>query len=280
VAAGEVGSSQRPLVLLNVPFIETQRLSVGMERIARRMTDVTGLQYSTAVPTSYVAVVEALCAGQADAAFVPPLAYVLANDRCGAEMILASIVSGQITYRGQIITPADSPIRELSDLKGKRFAWTDPSSASGYLYPRALLAERGINPETDLTQQVFAGGHDKVVAAVLGGTVDAGATYEGIEDASGVLATFPDVKTRLRIVAKTADIPNDGVAVRKDLPPAIRQRLRDGLLRVSGGPDGKQLFKDTIGTDGVVATTDAAYDPVRKAAKVLGLDLEKELTKP
>ncbi len=279
VAAGEIGSPQRPLVLVNVPFMDTQRLTKGMELIGKRLEEETGLVYRTSVPTSYAAVVEALCANQADAAFLSPLPYVLAHQKCGADMVLVSVVRGQVSYRGQIVTRADSPIRGLADLKGKRFAWTDPSSTSGYLYPRATLIEAGLNPDRDFAQQVFAGGHDKVIAAVLNGQVDAGATYEEAESAAGVLATFPDAVQRLRPIAKTADIPNDGVAVRKDLPPAIARRVRDGLLRVSGSPDGDKTFFDAMGTNGVMPTSDAAYEPVRRAARALGLDLEEEIRK-
>ena len=275
--AGRIGSPERPFVLVNVPFLETQRLSKGMEAIGARLEQETGLVFRTAVPTSYAAVVEALCAGRADAAFISPLPYVLAHQMCGADMRLVSISYGATSYRGELIVRADSPLGSLADLRGTRIAWAEPSSTSGYLYPRALVAEAGLDPDRDFAQQTFAGGHDKVVIAVLNGQVDVGATYEGIEASAGLLATYPDVAQRIRVLAKTPDIPNDGVAFRQGLTPDVEQRVVDGLLRIAEGPSGAALFAEAMGTSGLAPTDDAAYEPVRRAARTLGLDLEAEI---
>src|SRR5439155_976095 len=151
-----------------VPFLETQRLVKGMQSLSAAIEQETGLKYSGDVPTSYAAVVEALCADRVDVGWLSPLAYILANRKCAADMQLISInTSGATTYRGMIIVGADSPARGLDDLKGKSFAWVDPGSTSGYLFPRALFEEKGLGVDSFLGQQVYAGGHDKVVIAVL-----------------------------------------------------------------------------------------------------------------
>src|SRR5207244_6062947 len=90
-----------------------------------------------------------------------------------------SIIDGSSTYRGIIVTRKDSGIKSIADLKGKRFAFVDPKSASGYVYPRAMLIEKGIDPETFFSETIFAGSHDRVIAAVLNRRVDAGAIYDG-----------------------------------------------------------------------------------------------------
>ena len=75
-------------------------------------------------------------------------------------------------------------------------------------------------------------------------------------------------------------VSNDGVAFRKGLSPDTVKRVREALLRISSTEAGQKLFEDAIGTRGVAETTDAAYDPVRQAAKVLNMDLQAELSKP
>ena len=122
------------------------------------------------------------------------------------------------------------------------------------------------------------GGHDKVGLAILQGQVDAGAM--GLDSIPRLNSTYPNAEQELRVLEKSADIPNDGVAFRKGLSPEIVQKTREALLRISSREDGQKLFEEAIGTRGVAQTTDAAYEPVRRAASVLGMDLESELSKP
>lgn len=279
-AQAALGSKERPIKMATVPFLETQKLVAGMKSIGDYITKETALVVESDVPTSYVAVVEAMCANKVDVGWVSPLAYVLARQKCGADMQLASINSaGKTTYRGLIIARTASDLKDLSDLKGKRFAWVDATSTSGYLYPRALMAQKGIQPDKDLGQQVFAGSHDKVVVAVMNNQVDAGAIYEDARTVKGVLDQYPKVAEETRVVAQTEEIPNDGVAFRKDLPPNLTSKIKDALVKLGSTEEGKKVYRDAIGTSGVAPTTDAAYDPVRRAAQVLNLNLEDELKK-
>jgi phosphonate transport system substrate-binding protein len=177
-----------------------------------------------------------------------------------------------------VIARADSGIERLEDLRGKRFAWVDPTSTSGYLFPRALLQEHGLVPDAAFAQQVFAGGHDKVALAVLQRQVDGGAM--GKDSLQRVTSIYPTALEETRVLEDTPDIPNDGVAFRSGLPPEIVERTREALLRISAREEGQKLFEEAIGTRGVAPTNDAAYEPVRRAASVLNLDLETELSKP
>lgn len=269
------GSAERPVRMAIVPFLESQRLVKGMQSISAALEQETGLKYTGDVPTSYAAVIEAMCADQVDIGWLSPLAYVLANKKCGADMSLVSVNRTGTSYRGMVLARADGPVRTLEDFRGKRFAWVDAGSTSGYLFPRALFEEKGLAVESFLGEQVFAGGHDKVVLAILAGQVDGGAIFKDQRDR--MKATVPDVMERTRAIAETVDIPNDGVAFRRGLPPDVVAKTRQALLAISAREDGKKLFEDAIGTFGVAETTDGAYNSVRQVASVLKLDLEAEL---
>lgn len=272
-----LGTPERPVRMAIVPFVESQRLVRGMQLLSDELQKETGLTYTGDVPTSYAAVVEAMCADRVDIGWVSPLAYILAHQKCDADMSLVSVTRQGTHYWGVIVTRADSPIQKVEDIRGKRFAWVDPGSTSGYLFPRAILQSHGVTLDS-LGQQVFAGGHDKVGLAVLQGQADAGAM--GKDVIPRLNAIYPNAEQELRIVAQSEDIPNDGVAFRKGLPADVVQKTREALLRISAREDGQKLFEDAIGTRGVASTTDAAYEPVRRAASVLNLDLETELSKP
>ena len=276
-ASKSLGSPENPIKMAIVPFVESGRLAKGMEMLSDELKKETGLSFTGNVPTSYAAVVEAMCADRVDVGWVSPLAYILAREKCGADMSLVSVTRVGTKYWGVVVTRVDSPIQKLEDLKGKRFAWVDPGSTSGYLFPRSMMEAKGVTPDS-LGQQVFAGGHDKVGIAVLNGQVDAGAM--GKDSIPRLDSIQAGASAQIRIVEESQDIPNDGVAFRKGLPADTVQKIREALLRISAREDGKKLFEEAIGTQGVAETNDAAYEPVRNAAGVLKMDLQTELSKP
>jgi phosphonate transport system substrate-binding protein len=266
-----------------VPSADSQKVLGSGQPLADLLSRRTGLSFTVSVPTSYAAVIEAMGAENVDIGWLAPFAYILARDKYKSEVILASVRGGSKTYTGQIITHVDSGISSVEGLKGKKFAFVDPGSASGYLYPSALLASKGVDPKKDFAEAIFAGGHDKVVIAVYNRQVDGGATFgdsvEGqVTDArTNVRSTLSDVMEKVKIIGKTDPIPNDTVSVRADLANPIVSLVRDGLIDVAKTDDGKQLLKTLYNIDGVATASDSEYETVRRAASTLGLNLEQEL---
>ena len=119
---------------------------------------------------------------------------------------------------------------------------------------------------------MFVGSHNATVLSILKGEVDGGAAYDDAR--SAVAKSFPEIFKKLKVIAYTENIPNDVVAVRKGLDPALKQSIKEGLKYLTQTPDGSKVLKEVYGISGL-ADLDAFFDPVRKAGKLLGLDFRK-----
>jgi phosphonate transport system substrate-binding protein len=270
-----------------VPSSDSQRVLASGEPLAALLKDATNLTFRVSVPTSYTAVIEAMGAGQVDVGWLAPFAYVLARDRHGAQVQLASVRMGSKTYRSQVVVRSDSGIDNLDQLRGKRFAFVEPASASGFIFPNALLAGRGIDYRSFFSDTTFAGGHDRVIIAVYNRQVDGGATFgNSIEtgppsDARTLLtSTLPDVMQVIKPIAQTDPIPNDTVSVRRGLEDNVTQLIKNGLLYVQGTADGQRVLRDLYNINGLAPAEDRDYDSVRAAARVLNLKLEEQIAPP
>ena len=256
--------------MMFVPSGDAQVILKGGREIGQFLQRETGLHFKTSVATSYAAVVEAMGAGKVDVGWLATFSYVLAHDKYGVELLLVVQRFGSPFYRGQIMVSADSGIKNLAGLKGKRFAFVDPASTSGHLYPKTLLISQGFDPELFFKKSVFAGSHNAVVLSIYKGEVDGGAAYDGSR--SAVAKTFPDIFDKVKVLTYTKEIPNDTVSVRKALPENLKLKIREGLKAISHSPEGSKVLKKLYGISGLT-DLDGLFDPVREASRLLNLNL-------
>lgn len=268
-----LGSSNNPIKLFFVPSVDAKLIGEKSELIKAYLEANTPYKYQVSIPASYVVVVEAFGTARADIASLNTFGYILANEKYGAQALITVIRFGSETYQAQIIAKADSKIKELKDLAGKKFAYVDPASTSGYLLPAKLFKDGAI----ELKETVFANKHDNVVTMVYQGQVDAGATFytppeDGkIQDARRlVLTQFPDVEKKVKIVKLTDSIPNDPIVFRKDLPEEMKNKVADALVAYVKTPEGKETFHAMYGVTDLTRSTDSKYDSVREILKALG----------
>lgn len=217
----------------------------------------------------YSAAVEALKSRKLDAALLGPLAGVMAEQEKAGTIELKTLNGSRPHYFGIIIARHDAGITTLTALKGKRFAFVDPVSTSGGLFPRELLAQAGIRPESDFQQVLDAGSHDAVILAVLNRKVDAGATWsndpEGHDSALKYLLKNPQDRKAIKVVAHTAAIPGEVVVFRPGLPDEQAKILRRTLLALGATAQGRALIQPLSFT-GFLPAQSADYDVVRRIA--------------
>ncbi|WP_347356741.1 phosphate/phosphite/phosphonate ABC transporter substrate-binding protein [Bdellovibrio sp.] len=268
----ELGSSERPVRLALVPGQDSAVLMENGKILEKWILQQSGVHVRVQVPVSFVAVVEAMGSERVDVAILNPFGYILAHEKYGATAKLMGVNGEYSQYWGQIIT-ANPNIKKLQDLNGKKFAFVDPVSTSGYILAAKLIQDEKIK----LSETIFAGKHDSVVTMVYQGRVDAGATYNspsenGVPQDARRLVTeqFPDVYEKVRILAKTGPIPGEPVVYRKSFPPELEKKISLALKSFSSTPEGGVALKKLYHLTGFKDCSDKDYDSARQILLDLG----------
>jgi phosphonate transport system substrate-binding protein len=256
------------LVLGMVPSREADRIVDSLGPIADMLSARLLIPVDTFVSTNFVGLVEAVGTGRVDIGLFGPAALVQAMDVHGAQVILASVRRGSTTYRSQFNVRCDSGITEFEQLRGATIAFVDPGSASGYQFPFVSLMQRGINPDTEMTQ-IFAGSHDAAALAVYNGDVDVAVTFGGSPGSDGretIQNDFPDVKDVVCILGFSDDIPNDGAVVRRGLDPQLVEQIAQALIDIASTEEGRVHTEALFNVTAFARITPEAYDIVREVS--------------
>ena len=186
------------------------------------------------------------------------------------ELLGCSVRQGKTSYRGYLIARRDGGVRSLKDLRGKRMAFVDEGSTSGYFYPVQVLRDEGLlsGPEDlkSLFSSVeFLGSHEKVVLAVAEGRADAGAVYDlAIADAAERVGVDP---ASMRILGRTRPIPHEAVVALPGVDPELRRNFQEAILALdTRSEEGRRVLRPLAGNlklNGCIACDQSVFDPLR-----------------
>lgn len=280
-----LGSKNNPVKIFFTPSVDAQSISTGADELISFLEKETGYHYATAVPTSFIAVVEAFGSSRADIALINTFSYLMANKKFGAHAKLRIVRDNNLTtYRGMIVVRSSDNISSVKQLNGKKIAYVDASSTSGYILPKTLLDRNNVKP----SETVFAMKHDNVVTMVYQGQVDAGACFYlppdiktgKILDARYRVATqFPDVEQKVKILALTDEIPNDPIVFRDGIPEEMQEQIINALFKFMQTEQGKQTMLTISDIRGLIRTQDSDFDGLRTMLNSLDMNLEDMLKK-
>jgi phosphonate transport system substrate-binding protein len=283
---GNTGAQNYVPKELNVQFVPSQNNAQDLEAKTKPLENLLskqlGIPVHVTVSTTYSTIIEAMASKQVDVGFIPATGYILAHDqKHAADIILQATRYGvhqpdgaptnQLvsSYRAEILVRKDSGITNISQLKGKKIAWQDPTSPAGYVWPAVELKEHGIDPLKDL-QGVTMQGHGPALMALLNGQVDAAAVFE---DARNLIKKdVPDVFDKLVPIYFTQPIPNDTICVRTDMSPEWRKKIQQAFIDIADAkknPEGHAIIKSIYTHEGYVIADDHAFDIAREYQKKL-----------
>lgn len=258
----------QPLTIGLIPAEDSQAMIESSRQVLDSLQKQLGMEVKPFVATDYNGVIEALRSKKLDVAYLGPFSYVLATSVADVEAFAVAVTkkTGQSAYKSVIIARKDSGLAKTADLKGRTFAFVDPTSASGHLFPKAGLLQAGYDPESFFGRVIFSGSHDASILAVANKKVDAAAVADRI--LASAIAKGQVKQDDLEIVWSSNPIPESPMVWRKDLDPALKAKIAQALANVKDLPWGDQGV-----LNGFQPTNDAAYNVVRDTAKVLKLDL-------
>jgi phosphonate transport system substrate-binding protein len=284
-----------------VPSREADALVEKIQPVADVLKQDLGIDVKGVVSNDYTGLVEAMGSGQADIGAFGPTALLQAQDRAGAEIILQSVRNGGATYHTQWMT--NNPDKYCSDtpkenernggddktltflncngtahgpteivkgpmgedaivkVKGAKVAFVEQTSSSGYVFPALQLLKAGVDYQKDI-EPIFAGSHDAAAIAVCNGDAEVGVSFD---DARSIATTDCDLAHKVVVFAYSPEIPNDGWAVRGDLPDSLKTAITQSLLNFAKSDAGKKALKDIYQIDDLVPAQPGAYDIVKEA---------------
>jgi phosphonate transport system substrate-binding protein len=262
----------RELVLGLIPADNNEEMIKTFEPMRAYLEKKLGQKVKMFTATDYAGVIEAMKKKRVDIAWFGPLSYYLAEQEAGAEAFAVGIREGSnsATYKSIIVTPCDSGIKSILDLKGKSVAFVDPASTSGGLMPTFMVKQAtGKMPQEFFGKFTYAGSHDAAELAVKNKTVDAAADND---------ITYPKMlekglitKESNCIIAESSPLPGSPLVYRGDLPKVLKAQIRDAILNAD-----KEIKVTGYGKiSHYVAVEPKDYQMIRNMVKELGLKKEQ-----
>ena len=268
-----------PKFRYGVQAVETQAAALTRYKgFGEYVKQKLGVELELFLSAEYAGVIQAIGAKQLEVMDMGASGYAAAwaETKGGVEpLVVPTNPDGTIGYYSVAFVRADSPYKNLDDLKGKTFAWVEPNSSSGYLFPLVSFRKMGLDPEKHFGKVVFSGGHEQGIIGVLDKAYDVAVTWTNdIEKhtrgglhmmlSRGVLK-----KEDIRIIWVSDLIPNPVIAIRTDLPQKMKDDIKAMFLNLH--KDNPQVFKEVVRGDS------QGYREVKHDVYQIAVDLRNQL---
>ncbi|MDR1167183.1 MAG: phosphonate ABC transporter substrate-binding protein [Deltaproteobacteria bacterium] len=255
----------------------SQNLRTIWEPFLADMTRITGLKINAYFATDYAGVIEAMRFNKVQVAWFGNKAAMEAVDRADGEVFAQTVsADGSDGYYSVLIVHKDSPINNLEDLFQRAgelsFGNGDPNSTSGFLVPGYyVFALNGLDPKTAFKRTINAS-HEANALSVAGRQVDV-ATCNN-ENLARLEVTNPERRKDIKIIWTSPLIPSDPLVWRKDLDPAVKQKLLRFFLEYGQTGNAKETaILSSLLWKGFKKSDDRQLIPIRE------LELFQEKTK-
>jgi len=265
-------AAETKLLIGLIPERNIFRQMERYEPLAEYLFRKTGVKISLVVLPRYGNIIDNFRSSGLDGAFFGSFTYALAHAKVGVQVLARPVAPDNTsTYHGLIFVRKDRGIRTAGDMKGKRFAFVDKATTAGYLLPLEYFHDHGITDYKGyLKEAYFTGTHEDAIHDVLNGKADIGAAKNTVFHR--LAKENPRIGKELVVLARSPDVPENALALRKDLEAPLRDRLKEALLGMHLDPDGKRVL-ERFGALRFIETANEDYAAVVKYAEHIRLDL-------
>lgn len=220
-----------------VPQVDMEeRYAAAYRALESYLSEALDLEVEVTQLESVNVALEGLRARKLDLCNFSPWPFLIAEQKAGMEALF--VTAGPdglpVSYRTVLVARPALALHSMADVKARAaslvFSFEEPVSTSGHLVPRTFLHEAGINPEKDFKQTMFSSDSTVSVLAVKMGRIDLAAVSD-----SGLARCI--AKRRIKaddvaVVWTSPPVLANVVAIRRELPAAFKQRVREAFLRM------------------------------------------------
>ncbi len=244
----------------------SKNLKSSWQPLLDDMQKATGVKVNAFFAPDYAGVIEAMRFNKVQVAWYGNKSAIEAVDRSGGEVFAKTVgVDGTEGYYSLLVVHKDSPLKSLADVIANRaklqLGFGDPNSTSGTVIPGYYaFGLNKIDPVKDFKRTVRAN-HETNLLAVVTRQVDVATNNN--ENWERFSRTHPEKIKEVREIWRSPLIPSDPIVWRKDLDPAVKQKVRDFLLGYGRDEHSRKVLANPT-MSGFRASSDRQLDTIRQ----------------
>lgn len=252
---------------IKVGVFTTDPKAIGDEgKIIDYLSRKVGVKFVLKPIIGYEKSVEKLASGEIDAGIFGSAPAFISLKNGISEPIARPEAKKSSVYYGYWITLKEGGLKTVADFKGKRFAYVDPYTSAGYLFPRAAVKGKGFDPDNFFGTVKFSKTHEAAIQMLLNGSVDGCAAKDTAY--KKFIDTNIELKDRLNIIEVAGPFPERTLMVSKKIDAGTREKIRDALLKMGSDPEGGKILSET-GRDRYVETVPGDFAAIRRILDIL-----------
>jgi phosphonate transport system substrate-binding protein len=250
-----------PIMIGVSSMIEPADTVKHYQKIVDYLSDKLGMPVEMEYDKTFGEIDKLLETGDIDAAFICSASYVRSSKEYDIDVIVAPQVDGRVYSRSYIIVHKDSDIKSFDELKGKTFAFSDPLSHSGHLYPVYLIAKKGYRPEKFFKRYIYTYSQGSSIEKVATRAVD-GAAVEDLIYKYMKSKNSPYMQ-QIRLIGTSPDFGISPMVASPALSTFMKGKIKDILVNMHRDAKGREILA-TMLTDKFIEVPENYYDSIRE----------------
>lgn len=267
-----IASGQEEILIGLIPEENIFRQTDRHRPLASYLSKKTGINVRLTILSRYGDIIDSFKSRKLDGAFFGVFTGVLAMEKLGVEPVVRPVnLDGSSTSQAYIFVRKDSGINQVKDMRGKRMAFVDRATATGYLYFLALLKENGIyDIDRFFREYYFTGSHDAAVHAVMDNRADVGIAKGKIFNK--LSEKDPLIRNELMVLYRSPEFPDTTLCLKKELPESTKKKIREILLNMDKDKEGLEVLKK-LGAVRFITANREDFKPFLNMVRKTGIDI-------